>query len=129
MAASLGGEIKPHGGFFLGKGRIDMVPDDPAQDGESPSDPRLDSLDMQLKKVRQAEKIRSAQRHAAPAKGMRQGNRVLTELIAGPAGGALLGWFIDRVASTTPWALLICLFLGIGVAFRNIYLISQERPE
>jgi ATP synthase protein I len=103
--------------------------DDPAQDGKSPPDPRFDSLDMQLKQVRQAEDIRSAERHAKPAKGMRQGNRVLAELIAGPAGGALVGWFIDRLTNTEPAALLICLFLGIGVAFRNIYRISQERPE
>jgi ATP synthase protein I len=54
---------------------------------------------------------------------------VLTELIAGPAGGALIGWVIDRFAGTAPGFLLGCLFLGIGVAFRNIYKISQERPE
>jgi ATP synthase protein I len=106
-----------------------MAPDDPAQDGKGPSDPRLDSLDMQLKQVRQAEQVRSGHRDAKPAKGMRQGNRVLTELIAGPAGGALIGWVIDRFAGSAPWALLVCLFLGIGVAFRNIFRISQERPE
>jgi ATP synthase protein I len=106
-----------------------MSSDNSAQDGKGPSDPRLDSLDMQLKQVRQAEQIRSGDRHAKPAKGMRQGNRVLTELIAGPAGGALIGWVIDRYAETTPWALLVCMFLGIGVAFRNIWKISNERPE
>ncbi len=106
-----------------------MTQFDPAQDGESPKDPRLDSLDMQLKQVRKAEQIRSGERHAVPAKGMRQGNRVLTELIAGPAGGALIGWVIDQFANTAPAALLVCMFLGIGVAFRNIYRISQERPE
>ncbi len=106
-----------------------MTTEDPAQDGHGPSDPRFDSLDKQLRKVRQAEKIRSGNKDAEPAKGMRQGNRVLTELIAGPAGGTLIGWVIDRFAGTAPAALLICLFLGIGVAFRNIYRISQERPE
>ena len=106
-----------------------MTQYDPAQDGESPKDPRLDSLDMQLKKVRKAEQVRSGERHAEPAKGMRQGNRVLTELIAGPAGGALIGWVIDRFSGTAPGFLLGCLFLGIGVAFKNIYRISQERPE
>jgi ATP synthase protein I len=106
-----------------------MIPEDNAQDGKGSSDPRLDSLDMQLKKVRQAEQIRSGEKHQAPAKGMRQGNRVLTELIAGPAGGALVGWVIDRFAGTTPLALLVCMFLGIAVAFRNIIKISAERPE
>jgi ATP synthase protein I len=106
-----------------------MASDDNAQDGNRPKDPRLDSLDMQLKQVRKAEDIRSGHKNQEPAKGMRQGNRVLTELIAGPAGGALIGWVIDRFAATTPWALLVCMFLGIAVAFRNIIKISNERPE
>jgi ATP synthase protein I len=60
---------------------------------------------------------------------MRQGNRVLTELIAGPAGGALVGWLFDRLLGTSPALLLVCMFLGIAVAFRNIIKISGERPE
>ena len=106
-----------------------MMSDNSGQDGKGTSDARLDSLDMQLKQVRQAEKIRSGKKDQAPAKGMRQGNRVLTELIAGPAGGALLGWFLDRLFGTAPWILLIAMFLGIAVAFRNIIRISNERPE
>ena len=105
-----------------------MAQDDPAQDGNGSSDPRLDSLDMQLKKVRKAEAERTGQ-DVPPAKGMRQGNRVLTELIAGPAGGALVGWLFDQLFDTAPALLLVCMFLGIAVAFRNIYRISQERPE
>lgn len=106
-----------------------MAQEDPAQDGKRSSDPRLDSLDMQLQKVRHAEQVRSGKKDQAPAKGMRQGNRVLTELIAGPAGGALLGWFLDRLFGTAPWILLVAMFLGIVVAFRNIIRISNERPE
>jgi ATP synthase protein I len=105
-----------------------MVSDNSAQDGNAQKDPRLDSLDMQLKKVRKAEAERTGQ-DVPPAKGMRQGNRVLTELIAGPAGGALIGWLLDRLFDTAPALLLVCMFLGIAVAFRNIYRISQERPE
>lgn len=106
-----------------------MADSNPGQDDNGNADPRLDSLDMQLKEARKAEAVRTVARDGVPAKGMRQGNRVLTELIAGPAGGALLGWFVDQWAQTTPWGLLICLFLGIGVAFRNIMKISAERPE
>jgi ATP synthase protein I len=105
-----------------------MASNDPGQDGNGKKDPRLDSLDMQLKKVRKAEAVRNGT-DQAPAKGMRQGNRVLTELIAGPVGGALVGWLFDRLLGTTPWALLVCMFLGIAVAFRNIIKISGERPE
>jgi ATP synthase protein I len=105
-----------------------MGSDNSAQDGVGQKDPRLDSLDMQLKQVRKAEAERTGQ-EVPPAKGMRQGNRVLTELIAGPAGGALIGWLLDRLFDTAPALLLVCMFLGIAVAFRNIYRISQERPE
>jgi len=105
-----------------------MVSDDPAQDGNGKNDPRLDSLDMQLRQVRKAEAERTGS-DTPPAKGMRQGNRVLTELIAGPAGGALVGWLFDQLFDTAPALLLVCMFLGIAVAFRNIYRISQERPE
>ncbi len=106
-----------------------MAPEDPVEDGTNRSDPRLDSLDMQLKKVRKAENVRSGKAHQPVSKGMRQGNRVLTELIAGPLGGGLVGWFLDRFIGTAPWLLLVCIFLGIGVAFRNILKISAERPE
>ena len=102
--------------------------DNSGQDGKGKSDARLDSLDMQLKAARKAEAERAG-KDKVPAKGMRQGNRVLTELIAGPAGGALVGWLFDRLLGTSPALLLVCMFLGIAVAFRNIIKISGERPE
>jgi ATP synthase protein I len=105
-----------------------MASNNSEQDGKGKSDARLDSLDMQLKAARKAEAVRSG-KDQVPAKGMRQGNRVLTELIAGPAGGALVGWLFDRLFGTAPALLLVCMFLGIAVAFRNIIKISGERPE
>ena len=105
-----------------------MMSDNSGQDGKGTSDARLDSLDMQLKAARKAEAKRAG-KDQVPAKGMRQGNRVLTELIAGPAGGALVGWLFDRFLGTSPALLLVCMFLGIAVAFRNIIKISGERPE
>ena len=105
-----------------------MMSDNSGQDGKGKSDARLDSLDMQLKAARKAEAERSG-KDQVPAKGMRQGNRVLTELIAGPAGGALVGWLFDRLLGTAPALLLVCMFLGIAVAIRNIIKISAERPD
>jgi ATP synthase protein I len=105
-----------------------MMSDNSGQDGKGKSDARLDSLDMQLKAARKAEAERAG-KDQVPAKGMRQGNRVLTELIAGPAGGALVGCLFDRLLGTSPALLLVCMFLGIAVAFRNIMKISGERPE
>jgi len=106
-----------------------MAANDPAQDPESVQDQRLTSLDERLEAVRQAEKVRTGTAQKKPEKGYSQGNRVLTELIAGIAGGGLMGWLFDSWLGTKPWLLLVMLFLGIGVAFRNIIRISQERPE
>jgi ATP synthase protein I len=50
-------------------------------------------------------------------------------LVAGPAGGAIVGWLLDRWLGTSPWLLLVMMALGVIVAFRNIYRISNERPE
>ena len=105
-----------------------MASNNSGQDGNRKSDAGLDSVDMQLSAVRKSEAVRSV-KDQVPAKGMRQGNRVLTELIAGPAGGALVGWLFDRLLDTSPALLLVCMFLGIAVAFRNIIKISNERPE
>ena len=110
-----------------------MAAKDPGQDpigDENPMrDVRLSELDARLKAAADAEKARTGTAPAKPQTGYKQGSRVLTELIAGPAGGALLGWFLDRLFGTSPWLLLVMLTLGIIVAFRNIYRISQQRPE
>jgi len=106
-----------------------MAKDDLGQDPDHVGDHRLTSLDERLSAAQHAEKVRTASTHKRPEKGYSQGNRVLTELIAGIVGGSLLGWCFDRWLGTKPWLLLVMLFLGIAVAFRNIIRISQERPE
>jgi ATP synthase protein I len=102
---------------------------DPIDDQSPSGDVRLSSLDARLKAAADVEMARTGTVQRKPDKGYKQGSRVLTELIAGPAGGALIGWLLDRWFGTTPWLLLVLLILGIVVAFRNIYRISSERPE
>nr|WP_156679566.1 AtpZ/AtpI family protein [Sphingomonas profundi] len=106
-----------------------MAMDEPGQDPRSAADSRLTSLDERLAAAHRAETVRTGSRQSKPGKGYSQGNRVLAELIAGPAGGALVGWLLDRWLGTSPWLLLVLLFGGIAVAFRNIIRISNERPE
>ena len=106
-----------------------MAKDDLGQDPRSAEDTRLTSLDERLAAAHHAETIRTGTKHSKPGKGYSQGNRVLAELIAGPAGGALIGWLLDRWLGTSPWLLLLLLFGGIAVGFRNIIRISNERPE
>jgi ATP synthase protein I len=53
-------------------------------------------------------------------KQVNQGMRVVTELLAGIGGGALIGWLFDQWFETTPWFMLLMMLLGIVAAFRNI---------
>lgn len=106
-----------------------MAENEPGQDpiGE---DARIASLQERLKRAEEAEATRTGRTAGASAdENYRLGNRVLAELIGGLAGGALIGWFLDRLIGTSPWLLLVFLFLGIVVAFRNIIRISSKRPK
>lgn len=102
---------------------------DPSGGGASPEDPRLTRLDQRLRAAGEAEQARAGASRRGPDTGYSQGSRVLAELIAGPAGGALIGWLLDSWLGTRPWLLLALMVLGIAVAFRNIMRISGERPK
>ncbi|MGT2515022.1 AtpZ/AtpI family protein [Sphingomonas panni] len=54
---------------------------------------------------------------------------MLAELIGGMVGGAVIGGTLDYLLGTSPWLLLVLLFLGIVSAFRNIIRISNRRPD
>lgn len=104
--------------------------DEPTARDPIAEDARIDALDERLKaaKEREDQRNRPAGSGAADAN-YRLGSRVLSELIGGIGGGALVGWVIDRFAGTSPWGLLVLMFLGIIVAFRNIIRISSRRPD
>lgn len=99
--------------------------------GQEPAgeDARIDSLEERLKAARQREAERTGSSQQGADANYRLGNRVLAELLGGLLGGAVIGWVIDHFAGTTPWGLLVMLFLGIVVAFRNIIRISNRRPD
>jgi ATP synthase protein I len=106
-----------------------MGNDDPGQDEPGHEDPRITSLNKRLDAAKRDEAIRSGKVGEGQGKGYSQGNRVLSQLIGGPAGGALIGWLLDRLFGTSPILLLALMALGIVAAFRNIIRISGERPE
>lgn len=94
-----------------------------------PEDARLTSLDERLQRAKSEEAVRSGEARDKGDEDYRLGNRVLAELIGGMAGGALIGWVLDRFLGTSPWLLLVLLFLGTVVAFRNIIRISNRRSK
>lgn len=92
-------------------------------------DARIDALEKRLRAAREREEQRNQPQVQGADANYKLGNRVLAELLGGMIGGALIGWVIDRFAGTSPWGLLVMLFLGIIVAFRNIIRISNRRPD
>lgn len=103
--------------------------DEPARDpiGE---DSRIDALDERLKAAREREDERNRPVAGGEADAnYRMGSRILAELIGGIGGGAFLGWVIDHFAGTSPWGLLVVMFLGIIVSFRSIIRNSNRRPD
>nr|WP_246360109.1 AtpZ/AtpI family protein [Sphingomonas abaci] len=101
---------------------------EPGQDFDDAEDPRLAALDERLRQARGREASRSGVKQDTD-RGYSQGNRVISALIGSLVGSALIGWLIDRWFGTTPWGLIVMLFLGIAVAFRQIIRIGNERPE
>ena len=105
-----------------------MAEDGSGQDFDA-EDLRLTRLDQGLRKARAREAARSGVKVDAD-RGYAQGNRVIAALIGSLVGSALIGWLIQRwFPVTSPWALIVMLFLGIAVAFRQIIRIGSERPE
>lgn len=52
--------------------------------------------------------------------GYGQALKISSEFIAGIAVGAGLGWFLDRVAGTSPWGLIVLLLLGFCAGVLNV---------
>lgn len=104
-------------------------------DGKAPGDgedPRLSSLEARLKEAHRTEAERTAPVEVPgvfTGKGVSQGNRVLSVLIGAPLGSMIVGFAIDQVLGTRPWAMLGMLFLGTVSAFVQVWRISQERVE
>ena len=92
-------------------------------------DARIDALEERLKAAREREEERNRPRVQGADANYRSGNRVLADLLGGVLGGLVLGWLFDWLADTSPWGLLVGLFLGIVVAFRNIIRSANQRPD
>ena len=93
-----------------------------------PEDARIDALEERLKAAREREEKRnpsetSRKSHADHS----MGNRVLADLLGGLIGGTVIGYGVDVIFDTGPWGLLVGLFLGIGVAFRNVFRMASTK--
>ncbi len=90
----------------------------------SPSDldltDRLNDLSYQLGKRKQAvEKIEENNGKANSA-GIAQAMRLSSEFIAAIFVGAGLGYLVDTLAGSSPWGMIVFLFLGFGAGVLNV---------
>lgn len=106
-----------------------MAENEPRQEPGLPEDARLSSLDKRLRQAQLNEAARMGKTKTVSNKGRAQGMRILSDLIGIPFGSALIGWLIDRWLETAPWVMLAMMFLGFGIAIRNVLWISRQRPD
>jgi ATP synthase protein I len=97
--------------------------------GDAGDEARLQALDARLRAATEAQAAREDRTANSAAAGYAMGNQVIALLIGGLAGGALIGWLIDRWLGSSPRGLLALMFLGTAAAFRNIIRLSSKRPE
>lgn len=105
-----------------------MSDDEPAREPIA-EDARIDALEERLQAAQSREEARNRPHTTGADANYRSGNRVLADLLGGLLGGTVIGWAIGWLTDTNPWALLVGLFLGIVVAFRNVFRAANKRPD
>jgi ATP synthase protein I len=96
---------------------------DKQQTSEAALSARLQRLNEGLGQARDAaghSSDSSGEKRAAPASGYAKGFRLSSELVAGVAVGAAIGWLIDRWLGVSPWGLIVFLLLGFAAGVLNV---------
>ena len=95
---------------------------------------RLTHLDERLSEARRDRENRIAQQGgeketaSAKASAMARGFRLSSELVAGVVVGAVIGWGIDRLLSTSPWGLIVFFLLGFVAGVLNLMRAAGVAP-
>jgi F0F1-type ATP synthase assembly protein I len=102
-----------------------MAESEPFEDPELPRDARLDALDARLDQARRAEAKRTGGEGLAQPSYYRSGAyRVLSVLVAYPAGSALIGYAAGRFFGK-PLLWVVMLFVGFAVAMWEVWKLSK----
>ena len=89
-------------------------------DEEAALSARLKRLGDRLNEVSRAPEPESSARQSTDFSGFARGFRLSSELVAGVAVGALIGWLIDRWLGISPWGLIVFLLLGFAAGILNV---------
>ena len=112
-----------------GNGNRDKSPDEAALSA------RLGSLDQRLSEIRGSRKIETDQPGAgggngsARASAMARGFRLSSELISGVVVGAVIGWGLDRLLSTSPFGLIVFVLVGFAAGVLNVIRSAGVAPD
>jgi len=108
-----------------------MAEDETDEVPKLPPDARLESLDQRLDRItrRDADKAKAESDASSSA-----GRLVVSQLVGGPMGGAIVGWLLDRWLGTAPWLMLGVMFIGFAGGLINAVRISgkqagADRPQ
>jgi ATP synthase protein I len=108
-----------------------MVGRGTGEEPHSPKDARLKSLDERLDRIKAEDAAEEQRRLRAESQRVIRsaGQRILSVLIGYPLGGALIGWVLDQWLLTLPWWTLGLMFLGFGLAFREVLRTAKQDPK
>lgn len=104
----------PHGTGETGRGK------------QHEADIRDDDLERRRRDLeaslatRRPDRLEGKDAKAGSVAGYGQALKLSSEFIAGIVVGVGLGWFLDRVAGTSPWGLIVGLLLGFGAGVLNV---------
>ncbi len=102
-------------GDARGQGDRKEPPDD-----EAVLSARLQRLGERLASAGRPSENGSGPRQTADRSAFARGFRLSSELVAGVAVGAFLGWLIDRWLGISPWGLIVFLLLGFAAGILNV---------
>ncbi len=89
---------------------------------ENPLPKTLEDLGAHISRLKAENKPREARRATdMPASGMGVAFALAAHMIAGLAGGAAIGYFLDAWLGTSPWCLVAFFFLGSAAGMLNVY--------
>ena len=108
-----------------------MVANGTGEGPHSPKDDRLKSLDERLDRIKAEDAAEEKRRMTAESQRVIKsaGMRILSVLIGYPLGGFLIGWVLDQWFETFPWCSLGSMFLGFGLAFREVWRQANSAPR
>jgi ATP synthase protein I len=89
-------------------------------DQEAALSARLQRLGERLEQANRPSQTGPATRQSADLSGFARGFRLSSELVAGVAVGALIGWLLDRWLGISPWGMIVFLLLGFAAGILNV---------